>query len=81
MALHHIDEWQRDGGKTDLADGILLCRAHHLLLHNQHWRIIRDGSRYSLYRPREQDPERRRTELPSKNPLHNTIPQRDRPTG
>ncbi|NQX28220.1 DUF222 domain-containing protein [Microbacteriaceae bacterium VKM Ac-2854] len=78
---HHLNEWQRDGGNTDVPDGILLCRAHHLLLHNQHWRITRTGSRYYLYRPREHDPERRLTELPGKNPLHSSIPQRDRPTG
>ncbi|NQX28867.1 DUF222 domain-containing protein [Microbacteriaceae bacterium VKM Ac-2854] len=78
---HHINEWQKDGGKTDLQEGVLLCRAHHLLLHNQHWRILRKGSRYYLYRPRESDPERRLTELISKNPLDGTIPQRDRPTG
>ncbi|NQX26654.1 DUF222 domain-containing protein [Microbacteriaceae bacterium VKM Ac-2854] len=78
---HHLNEWQRDGGNTDLPDGILLCRAHHLLLHNQHWRITRKGSRYYLYRPRETDPGRRITELPGKNPLHRSISQRDRPTG
>ena len=38
---HHVDHWARDGGKTDVADGVLLCRHHHLLLHNNHWEIER----------------------------------------
>ncbi|NQX28194.1 DUF222 domain-containing protein [Microbacteriaceae bacterium VKM Ac-2854] len=78
---HHLNEWQKDAGRTDLADGVLLCRAHHLLLHNQHWRITRTGSRYYLYRPRETDPGRRLTELPSRNPLTESIPDRQRRTG
>lgn len=35
--------WLRDCGRTDLADGLLLCRHHHLLLHNKGWQIRRDG--------------------------------------
>lgn len=38
---HHIDEWQRDQGSTDLDRGILLCRFHHMQLHNGGWRITR----------------------------------------
>jgi hypothetical protein len=39
---HHIVQWQRDQGKTDVADGILLCKHHHLLYHNEGWDIGRD---------------------------------------
>jgi hypothetical protein len=39
---HHIQHWKRDVGRTDLADGILLCRHHHMLLHNNGWEIGRD---------------------------------------
>jgi hypothetical protein len=47
---HHIDRWT-DGGKTDLAQGVLLCRHHHLRLHNEGWVIrLRDG-RYWLHPP------------------------------
>jgi hypothetical protein len=41
---HHLNEWLKDNGHTDLADGVLLCHPHDLLLHNQHWTIIRTGA-------------------------------------
>jgi hypothetical protein len=40
---HHISFWARDEGRTDIADGILLCRHHHMLAHNNHWEIERDS--------------------------------------
>lgn len=40
---HHIDEWHRDGGRTDIDRGILLCRFHHMELHHGDWRITRAG--------------------------------------
>lgn len=54
---HHIDHWHRDGGRTDLADGILLCRRDHLRYHNQGWEVRRDGSTYWLIPPPGVDPE------------------------
>jgi len=48
---HHIYEWAADHGKTNIADGILLCRYHHMLIHNQHWKIRREGSVYWLVPP------------------------------
>ncbi len=48
---HHIDEWRRDGGKTDVADGILLCRHHHLMVHNNGWRVRRSAGEYLLVPP------------------------------
>jgi hypothetical protein len=41
---HHIHHWNRDGGRTDVRDGILLCKSHHLLLHDHHWEIERRGT-------------------------------------
>ena len=48
---HHIVHWQRDLGRTDLRDGILLCRHHHLIVHNNGWEIERHRATYSLLPP------------------------------
>jgi Domain of unknown function (DUF222) len=72
---HHIHYWGRDNGPTDVANGILPCRYHHMLVHNKGWEIIRDtvqtgdAGRYWLKPPREQDPQQHLIEMPSKNPL------------
>ncbi|TFD35490.1 DUF222 domain-containing protein [Cryobacterium sp. TMT1-62] len=63
---HHVNEWLKENGYTDLADGVLLCHPHHLLLHNQHWTFIRTGTRYWLRPPVEVDPEQTLVALPSK---------------
>jgi hypothetical protein len=47
---HHTRRWA-DGGRTDLADGISLCRHHHLRLHDEGWSITRRAGRYWLYPP------------------------------
>jgi hypothetical protein len=47
---HHIVPWS-SGGRTDLDDGILLCRHHHLLIHNNGWRITRVGAQFTLHPP------------------------------
>ena len=41
---HHTKHWARDHGPTNLDNGVLLCRHHHLLLHNNHWEIERGHS-------------------------------------
>jgi hypothetical protein len=46
---HHIEHWARDEGRTDVADGLLLCKHHHLLLHDHHWEIERRGPARSEY--------------------------------
>jgi len=53
---HHINQWKRDHGNTDIADGVLLCKHHHLLLHNNGWDITRTGGAYTLVPPRSVDP-------------------------
>ena len=53
---HHIDHWHEDGGKTDVADGILMCKRHHLQLHNGGWKIFRQGAQYWLVPPKTTDP-------------------------
>ena len=53
--VHHIDEFSL-GGKTDLRDGVLLCRHHHLMVHNNGWRVTRQGDQYWLVPPPGVDP-------------------------
>ncbi|QEW02736.1 HNH endonuclease [Microbacterium lushaniae] len=40
---HHIRWWQRDGGSTDLRNGILLCTACHHRVHAENWEIRIDA--------------------------------------
>ena len=55
---HHIDEWAAENGKTNVADGILLCKHHHLLFHNNGWHIKRnDRGEYWLIPPPTVDPD------------------------
>ncbi len=65
---HHINEWLRHGGRTDLADGLLLCRQHHMLVHNHGWRVIRTGAAdYQLLPPpgSERGSSRQRASVPA----------------
>ncbi|MEB0285577.1 DUF222 domain-containing protein [Cryobacterium sp. 10S3] len=67
---HHIHHWKDDTGQTNLDQGILLCRADHLRLHNEHWRITRDDTgQYWLTPPPGLDPEQKPIPLTSKNAL------------
>jgi len=67
---HHIDEWKAHGGRTDIADGVLLCRFHHLMVHDQGWRVTRgtgeESCRYTAVPPAAIDPGRKPVVLPSK---------------
>ena len=47
---HHIDHFA-EGGRTDVDRGVLLCRFHHMKLHNHGWRITRDGKGPFVLRP------------------------------
>lgn len=48
---HHSTPWS-EGGQSDIEVGVLLCRFHHMLLHNAGWRITRDGKEpFVLHRP------------------------------
>ncbi|HOB57998.1 MAG TPA: DUF222 domain-containing protein [Rhodoglobus sp.] len=66
--VHHITDW-RHGGKTDVRDGVLLCQHHHMLLHNNKWKILREHDRYWLKPPVTEDPDQRLRPLPTKSPL------------
>jgi hypothetical protein len=48
---HHSEQWA-EGGRTDIESGVLLCRFHHMLLHNAGWKIRRDErGLFVLHRP------------------------------
>jgi hypothetical protein len=66
---HHVDYWGRDEGETSIENGICLCRLHHLLVHDNHWVIRRDGGDYWLTPPPDIDPTQTPVLIPSKQPL------------
>ncbi len=69
---HHIDEWLRHNGPTTLKNAILLCKFHHLLIHNRGWHIERDPDtehEFVLVMPATVTTPYRRIPLPSRNPL------------
>jgi hypothetical protein len=70
---HHIEQWERDHGGTDIANGILLCRHHHLLLHNNGWEINRDGAEYSLVPPPTVDATQRPRPMRSKSAAYRQL--------
>lgn len=65
--VHHIHPFSK-GGRTDVADGVLLCRHHHLMIHNNGWRIDRRDQRYWLVPPADIDPNREPIPLRTKSP-------------
>ncbi|PZQ89883.1 MAG: hypothetical protein DI534_08965 [Leifsonia xyli] len=69
---HHIDHWDEHRGRTDVDDGVLLCRFCHLNVHNQRWRIRRHGGTYRLERPDEHGTIRS-TPLPSRSPAYERL--------
>jgi len=65
---HHIEHWWRDHGKSDIADGVLLCKHHHMLHHNTGWEITRDyHGRYWMTPPAGVDIQQTPIELHSKS--------------
>ena len=64
---HHREPWSL-GGRTDIADGVLLCRHHHMLLHNNGWRISRPPGRGHTGWTMT-SPDGRTRKLVSKNPV------------
>jgi hypothetical protein len=64
--VHHPIPWSR-GGSTSVENGISLCAFHHLLAHNEGWRIEREGAEYWLLPPPGRGASGERIALPSRN--------------
>jgi hypothetical protein len=64
---HHIDEWKRDGGRTDVDRGVLLCRHHHQWVHFNKWRVVRRDGQFVAVPPVESAAAER--PMPSQSPL------------
>jgi hypothetical protein len=67
---HHAVSWQ-DGGRTDIANGVLLCRHHHMLVHNNHWTIRpprHHGERWLMHPPLGDPLQGEPIELATKHP-------------
>ncbi|WP_150308004.1 DUF222 domain-containing protein [Planctomonas psychrotolerans] len=75
---HHINQWKKEHGRTDIADGVLLCRRHHLLLHDNHWKVLRHDGDYWLKPPAAIDPTQTLIPMPSRNPDIHTVRTRQR---
>ena len=65
---HHLEQWLRDHGSTDIRSGILLCPPHHLMLHNQGWQIFEHQGVYWLRPPASVDPGQTLIRLRGKSP-------------
>jgi hypothetical protein len=64
---HHRIPW-KDGGPTDTRDGVLLCRHHHMLVHDNGWAIDRDPEHgFVAIPPRSVDPHQRPIPMPARS--------------
>ncbi|WNB84580.1 DUF222 domain-containing protein [Cellulomonas sp. ATA003] len=45
---HHVEQWARDGGKTSVDNGILLCSFHHRIVHDRDIAIRRHHGRWEF---------------------------------
>ncbi|GGP58201.1 HNH endonuclease signature motif containing protein [Saccharothrix coeruleofusca] len=63
--VHHVVHWV-DGGQTDVANLVLLCKKHHALAHGSQWRIVMDGGVPFFVPPRQEGPRRHPRRAPGR---------------
>lgn len=56
VETHHVEEWARHGGATDLGKGVLLCSRCHHRVHREDWQIRIDRDRVWFIPPPTDDP-------------------------
>lgn len=56
---HHLEWWGRDGGRTDLGNGVALCVSCHHMIHDGGWGVEVRGGTVSFIPPAAVDRERR----------------------
>jgi hypothetical protein len=64
---HHRIPWEKNG-PTDIDNGILLCRHHHMLIHDNHWTINQDPVHgFVAIPPRSIDPHQQPLPMPPRS--------------
>jgi hypothetical protein len=64
---HHRIPWKHDG-PTNIEDGVLLCRHHHMLVHDNGWVIDRDPVHgFAAIPPRSVDPRQQPIPMPARS--------------
>jgi hypothetical protein len=83
--VHHIKQWQRDGGTTEIDNLVLVCDHHHRLLHHSDWTVQLGPDRHPEFVPPayldpDQKPRRNRLHAPPPDPLAGILqPRPNRP--
>ncbi|MEU0089561.1 DUF222 domain-containing protein [Kribbella sp. NPDC006257] len=63
---HHLIHWI-DGGPTSLSNLVLLCRVHHIAVHQGHWTVTITDNLVDVTRPHWTEPSRRTLFSPPAN--------------